>query len=182
MTMNRFRFIFLVIGLAIMFYFGFMVARCHYERIVDEKPDTVFGVDTFRYTTPASKDETKADIIYVKVPFNVADSSAVYERDSLQGIVERLTYENDSLTIALQRTTKHYSDSTYDAWVSGVKPSLDSLKVYRKNILVTTTKYVDRTYKPKFSFGVQGGMGVVFPINHYPTLGGYIGIGGAYNF
>lgn len=38
---------------------------------------------------------------------------------------------HDTTYVALQYQQNHYTDSLYEAWVSGVDPSLDSIKVYK---------------------------------------------------
>jgi len=58
-------------------------------------------------------------------------------------------------------TQKEYSDdSTYSAWVSGYKPSLDSINIYRKTVFVDRT--VTRTKKQNFFVGPYVGYGYDF--------------------
>lgn len=40
---------------------------------------------------------------------------------------------NDSIEVEIPVTQRHYVDSTYDAWVSGYEPRLDSIRVYARN-------------------------------------------------
>lgn len=54
-------------------------------------------------------------------------------------------------------------DSTYTAWVSGVRPSLDSIRTYRNTQYVDRYIYRDvvRQEKPKrFGVGLSAGYGV----------------------
>lgn len=47
----------------------------------------------------------------------------------------------DTLTVEVERVSRHYADSLYDAWVSGIDPTLDTLKVFPRSV----TTYIDRT-------------------------------------
>ena len=75
-------------------------------------------------------------------------------------------------------TQKIYQDSTYQAWVSGYKPSLDSIQVFQP--ITTITRTITTTevkYKAKrWGVGVQAGIGIT-PTKVEP----YIGIGVTYN-
>ena len=62
-------------------------------------------------------------------------------------IVDTIRIEADSTrAVTLPITQKHYSeDSTYDAWVSGYDPQLDSIKVYAKNNTEIVTNTITQT-------------------------------------
>lgn len=54
-------------------------------------------------------------------------------------------------------------DSTYTAWVSGVRPSLDSIRMYRQTQYVDRYIYRDIVRQPKpkrFGIGMSAGYGV----------------------
>ena len=54
-------------------------------------------------------------------------------------------------------------DSTYTAWVSGVRPSLDSIRMYRQTQYVDRYIYRDVFHQPKpkrFGIGLSAGYGV----------------------
>lgn len=54
-------------------------------------------------------------------------------------------------------------DSTYTAWVSGVRPSLDSIRTYRRTQYVDRYIYRDVVHQPKpkrFGIGLSAGYGV----------------------
>lgn len=66
--------------------------------------------------------------------------------------------ENDEYIIS--KTQRYYKDSTYEAWVSGYRPNLDSINVFRKTITNTITNTVTREIYPKttdlyFNVGVD---------------------------
>lgn len=61
-------------------------------------------------------------------------------------IVEVDISEDDSCYI-LDTETIHYRDSLYEAWVSGISPKLDSIKVFNKTVIRTVTRTV-----PEYKF------------------------------
>lgn len=86
--------------------------------------------------------------------------------------------EDDSIYL-IDAVTKHYKDSLYEAWVSGIDAQLDSIKVFNKTVTRTITKTVPE-YKyvtapsltKKWGFGgFVGGMSS-FDINHFNLQGG----------
>lgn len=127
--------------------------------------DTV--IDTIPYYMPVPKDSIVIRYQTVKLPVKKdTDSTEFYAHDSTENI-------RDSATVEIPITQKHYTDSAYDAWVSGYLPQLDSIKVYQPN--VTNTIYI----KPKpqrWNIGITGGYGIT-PKGFQP----YIGIGVTYN-
>ena len=84
-------------------------------------------------------------------------------------------------TIVLPREQVVYEDTAYRAVVSGVRPRLDSIWVYRPTKVVTITTTA-REAAPRWSFGVQGGVGLVAPVGGSPSVGGYLGVGLSYRF
>ena len=72
----------------------------------------------------------------VKVPTLLIFESV---KDSIQYITQEI-HVTDTLT--LKGEQKHYSDSTYDAWVSGVAVQLDSIHTYNTTTIIhKTTPY-----------------------------------------
>lgn len=88
------------------------------------------------------------------------------------------TLSIDSIAVEIPITQKIYQDSTYQAWVSGYKPSLDSIRVFQP--ITTITRTITNTevkYKSKrWGIGVQAGIGLT-PNKIEP----HIGIGIHYN-
>lgn len=143
----------LLIGLVIGFVFGMLAA---------EKPETASTVtvtDTIPYYKPVAKDSLVIRYETVKLPA-VRDTV----RDSL---IYKDTLVHDSVNVILPITQKKYEDSTYTAWVSGFRPNLDSINIYRKTVYKTITE------KPvRWGIGLVGGYG-------YGTKGTtpFIGVG-----
>ena len=108
---------------------------------------------------PVPKDSTV--ITYVTIPVPVSDTTTV-----------------DTLQATIPITQKMYRDSTYQAWVSGYMPALDSICVFQHT--KTITKTITNTqviHKAKrWGLGVQIGFGVT-PNKFEP----YVGIGVSYN-
>jgi len=80
--------------------------------------------------------------------------------------------------VAIPIEQKMYTDNYYyKAYVSGYKPQLDSIEVFRDTEYI----YIDPPeQKPKrFGIGIQAGYGVAF--TKQPTYAPYIGVGISYN-
>lgn len=88
------------------------------------------------------------------------------------------TLSSDSISVTLPITQKVYKDSTYEAWVSGYMPALDSIRVFQPVTTITNTiTQTEVRYKTKrWGLGVQVGVGFM-PSKIEP----YIGLGVTYN-
>lgn len=117
--------------------------------------------------TPIPRDSTilRYETITVPVPDTIRTTVA----DTLL---------SDSVTVEIPITQKVYQDSTYQAWVSGYKPSLDSIRIFQPVTTIThTITNTEIRYKTKrWGVGVQAGIGLT-PNKIEP----YIGIGVTYN-
>ncbi len=140
---------------------------------IPERVDTLFIRDTNTFTEPKKEPSPDVLIKEIPVPVYVADSSAI---DSLLNECARLERVGDSLRLVLLRVQRHYSDSTFDAWVSGVDPRLDSIKTYQTNMVITKEIPVIQVKKTRWGLGVQAGAGV-----GKDGLTPYVGIGISYN-
>jgi hypothetical protein len=148
---------------------AFFYNQCHQssvttqvEKTTDVKVDTVIRF----IDAPIPKDSLVLRYETVKVPVN--DTTYISAEHAFP----------DTLTVSIPITQKIYQDSTYQAWVSGYKSSLDSIKIYQPVTTITNT--VTNTavqYKTKrWGVGVQVGLGVT-PSKIEP----YIGVGVTYN-
>lgn len=90
------------------------------------EPDVKIVVDTISIErpVPVEKVVTSTKLIPVK-------GDTVYNES-----VSILTV-HDTTYVALQYQQNHYRDSLYEAWVSGVDPTLDSIKVYKTTKIVS---------------------------------------------
>lgn len=84
-------------------------------------------------------EEVQHDTIFVDRP--VYDTIIKENQRLIRVPVEQFCdiSEDDSMYI-LEAETKHYKDSTYEAWVSGIDPALDSIRVFNKTIIRTVTR------------------------------------------
>lgn len=119
---------------------------------------------------PSAKIDTVVihDTLHIAKPISV--ESAVVRIDTI-----RVKDANDTIYISapIPITQMRYTDSTYTAWVSGYSPSLDSIYVYPKREIITTTI---RPKPRRWGVGVHGGVGIT-PKGLQP----YIGLGISYN-
>jgi hypothetical protein len=124
------------------------------------KPKTIIQRDTIRITT--------IDTIRIPKPVYITEKKI----DTLTIQVKDTITINDTLYIQLPKTQRYYAkDSLYQAWVSGYKPSLDSINVFQKTIKETITNTI--TNKRRFGIGINAGYGIVFsnPVQLRPYLG-----------
>ena len=116
--------------------------------------DTI--VDTIKVVKPIAVDSVVSRYKVVNVE-RVKDTTIVNE-------VSEVVF--DTIRIRLPIESKHYTAESYDAWVSGYEPTLDSIKVYNREI---------KPKQSRWSIGLQGGVGMT-PRGVQP----YVGIGVAY--
>ena len=134
-----------------------LITRCT-NKAATEPPlrDTI--VDTIRVIKPIAKDSVVTRYKWVNVE-RVKDTIIVNE-------VSEVVF--DTVQVRLPIESKHYTAESYDAWVSGYEPQLDSIKVYSREVVA----------KPKirrWSIGLQGGVGLT-PKGVQP----FVGIGVTY--
>ena len=153
------KYILIGMGIVVAILIGFLVGRrCPRNdqgETLTPKVDTLFIRDTNSFTEPKKEPSPDVLIKEIPVPVYVADSSAI---DSLLNECARLERVGDSLQLVLLRVQRHYSDSTFDAWVSGVDPRLDSIKTYQTNMVITKEIPVIQVKKTRWGLGVQAGV------------------------
>lgn len=84
---------------------------------------------------------------------------------------------HDTLYIQLPVEQLEYRDSLYQAWVSGIRPALDSIRIFAPVQTVTITQ---RTKPPNWGIGITAGYGVTV-VDKNVRLAPYVGIGISYN-
>lgn len=123
--------------------YGFSNVRNTPKIDPEVKVDTLFIRDTIDRPVPvpvASK-----PVGTIKVPVPVHDTLRI----------------KDTLYVPLQKTQKTYMSPDYYAWVSGVEPNLDSLKIFRTTTVVTKEIKVPQPYRKKWGISITVGPGVV---------------------
>ena len=136
--------------------FGVIVwMRCHPHdpSTVYIKLDTVHIRDTLRATIPQPLKETpkRIDTVYLPILIDTTTDRTV---------------ESDSISVLIPITSKEYETDDYRAIVSGYKPSLDFMEVYRDKEIITLSPLQKKKH---WGLGLQTGYG-------YPS-GWYFGIG-----
>lgn len=119
------------VAIALVFYLlGFWTGKKVYGQPFDTdvKTDTIIKHDTVPDLSPKPKDS-----LHIKYVTRWLKS----KKDTVSQ-VEFITM-HDTVAVEVPITSKHYGNETYDAWVSGFEPSLDSIKVYQKTEYVTKT-------------------------------------------
>lgn len=156
--------------LAVAFGTALLYHGCQRDRVVintEKETEIVYDTIPVFIDTPIPRDSIVLRYKVVSVP--VYDTIKTPHADTLS---------SDSVSVVLPITQKHYSDSTYEAWVSGYEPALDSIRIFQPITTITNTiTNTEIRCKPKhWGLGVQVGIGVT-PSKIEP----YIGIGITYN-
>lgn len=122
--------------------------------------DTLVVRDTVRERYPVYVERTVTDTMLVALTDTVRISDTVYVR--------------------LPREQKRYADTNYAAWVSGYRPSLDSIEVYPVTRYVTKTVTKMEDSRKRWGIGIQAGYGIGLDGGKVTGVP-YIGIGISYD-
>lgn len=141
-------------------------------RFDEERRETI--IDTVYYREPVPVDSFVIRYITESVPvFKEGNDERVEVRhDTIQPVV---IMKEDSAQVVIPITQKIYEDSTYRAYVSGYRPSLDSIHIFK----YTEQVYIRAPTQNKiqrFSVGLQAGYGYT-PKGFQP----YVGVGVSIN-
>lgn len=155
-----------------------------------DKEDVVVDVDTItvvRYeymkdTMPSVKSERVIGKVSIPVLSNLSNTEnyvkntadTIHTNDDMYKKTENLYI--DSTEVEFNVVQRTYSDSTYTAYVSGVKvgdyPKLDSICVREYIFRETVTKITKEKELKRWNFGIVGGYGYGFCSNKFePFLG-----------
>lgn len=151
MTLDKTHFIVFIAGAVLGLLSGFFTGKAIYDQPMHEsvKRDTVWLTDTVPDLNPTPKDSATIKWVTKWLP------KAVH--DTVDNYVEVLDYIHDTVAVQVPITSKHYGNDTYDAWISGFEPSLDSIMVYQKTQIITET--ITRMKPPnKLSLSVNAGV------------------------
>jgi len=188
----------------LLFLAVFVASLClnvHHYTMREQEPyrDTIRTtfVDTIPYYKPVPKEEKPLGNITAKLPVsvpklpenvqkfpesgkNLQDSVQNFGKsvpdDHFEDMSEKVTPDSADVVVPITQTV--YEDSTYTAYVSGYRASLDSLifRMPREVTTITNTHY----QKPKrWSIGIQVGYGMT--LKGTPQFAPYVGIGVSYN-
>lgn len=134
--MNKTHLIVFLVGAFLGLCTGFFVGKGIYDHPLEESVtrDTVIVHDTITDYHPAPVDS--AVIKYVTKFFPVVRTDTVTHYEFFTA--------HDTVAVEVPITSKHYSNEQYDAWVSGFEPSLDSIKVYQKEVTITEVRTISK--------------------------------------
>ena len=119
-----------IVGAVLGLLCGFFSGKAIYDRPITEsvKRDTITIHDTIPDIAPIPKDSVRTRWVTRWLP---AKHDTITQWKTLT--------KYDSIAVQVPITSKHYGNDTYDAWVSGYEPSLDSIKVYKETQYITET-------------------------------------------
>jgi hypothetical protein len=143
----------------------FSISRCNRNNSNDSKistqVDTLYLLDTIRIEKPVPK-----------IIENI-DTFLVQTKDTL--------WLKDTLYLILPKEQKIYKEKNYQAWISGYRPELDSIHIFRNTQqIITSTTIRSKQKSHRWGIGIQAGYGLTLQQNTIKTTQ-YIGIGVSYN-
>lgn len=95
-------------------------------------------------------------------------------------VVTNTVFKTDTVYVRLPIEQKRYSGKDYEAWVSGSRPSLDSIRIFKaSDYTVATIQPKSNQRKRKWGIGLQAGYGI--RLAETPQLTPYIGVGVSYS-
>ena len=120
----------------------------------------------------------KIDTLYVRdtVRFEKPVPKLVYRRDTMLIPMIDTIRVSDTVYITAEREYKVYEDSLYRAVVSGFRPSLEEIDIYRREKTVTVTAMVVKE-QPKWGFGISLGPGLMLDTQGKMHAGAAVVIG-----
>ena len=134
---------------------SWLLPRCGVEAEGNEIVTSDTIRDTVTVREPVARDSVLVRTVVRELPVVRTDTVRI-----ASGV------QRDTVSVEIPVTQRVYSDSLYDAWVSGFEARLDSIRIKRET--VTVTKRVPK----RWGVGVQAGVG---------TGGAYVGVGITYN-
>lgn len=153
---------------------------------------TIF--DTIPYPMPVPKDSLVIRYITEKLPVSTETENFSTKNSDFSTGNGNIAQENitgngnissdnipDSIAVDIPITQKVYEDSLYRAYVSGYRPSLDSLIIFpRHDITTVTNGYTyPKSRQKRWGIGIHVGYGMT--MSRTPQFTPYIGFGISYN-
>ena len=143
-----------LIIICVLLFICFGVGYNRGKKSVDIQTDTVKIEKVITEYKPVYKGETTLSTQKIKIPLYAIfpEQNDNQKIDSLYHIIDSLKFTTDSLEVELQRVQRYYETDNYEAWVSGIDPALDSIKVKQNITYVTNTQVIE---DKKFSLNVE---------------------------
>lgn len=161
----------LIAGMALGLWLHGCESRTEVSQVEVVRCDTLSRVDTVREVEPVPvlSAVVRIDTVWLEA---VQSPESRVQRDTV--------VVHDSVRVVVPIEQKIYADTSYTAWVSGFRPSLDSIEVYNRTVEVTRTVETTRTIEvprlKRWGLGVTAGYGWS-PKGFTP----YVGVGVTYN-
>lgn len=166
MKLGKTHFIVFCVGIFLGLCTGFFTGKAIYDKPLNVgiKRDTVVVHDTIVDVAPVPKDIACTRYVTRYLP--------LVKRDTVDHFLEVTKMVRDTVGVEIPITSKHYGGDSYDAWVSGFEPSLDSIKVYQRTEYITET--ITRMKPPnKWELDIIGGINYATSSQHWlPYAGG----------
>ena len=142
------------------------------DGVVSDTTRVVF-YDTIKVIKPIPRDSIVVSYITDRLPIERDSARLTNEASNVAPDMNVASKEEpDSANVIIPISSKEYRGDDYRAWVSGYRPSLDSIYVFPKHETITITN----TPKMKrWSIGIQAGYGFT-----QAGVQPYIGIGIGY--
>lgn len=164
------------------------------ENIAASDTTKVTIFDTIPYLMPVPKDSLVIRYITEKLPVSTETENFSTKNNDFSTGNGNIAQENitgngnissdnipDSIAVDIPITQKVYEDSLYRAYVSGYRPSLDSLIIFpRHDITTVTNGYTyPKSRQKRWGIGIHVGYGMT--MSRTPQFTPYIGFGISYN-
>ena len=140
--------------------------------------DTLILRDTVHIALPSPQTTDTVGTVTIPVPVPPDRHTGTIRTDTL-----RIT---DTVYIRLPIEQRYYTGPHYEAWISGHRPRLDSLRIRTEALRLTTATTVSHTATAarqsktgRWGIGIHLGYGMT--LAPQPQLRPYIGIGISYN-
>ncbi|MCM1503406.1 MAG: hypothetical protein NC115_12200 [Bacteroidales bacterium] len=132
------------------------------------------------HLAPDTNVVTRTDTVIIRDTF--VHEKPIYMTSRIIDTV-RIVYQKDTVTvhdtIVMYREQRFYDHEKYQAWVSGIEPRLDSIRVFPETKYITTETLI-RPRPKRWGIGVQAGYGVhIYNGQVHPAP--YVGLGVSYN-
>lgn len=130
-----------------------------------EVVDTIIHIDTIAYLLPIPHDSVVIRYDHIAVPIVPTHCDSIEHCSDKDNVT--VDVSQDSATIHIPITQQVYETDTYKAYVSGYRPSLDSIFIMNKMTEVIVKKQAKAN---RFNIGVQAGYGLT-PKGFQPYVG-----------
>ena len=169
----------LVVSLFVSLFFNYRQYRDSQEMIPTIKDVTTYEIKEHKEENPTAEKESSVGSIKGKLPTTKGENYIAKTTTKGENYISMSPGgAEDSAEVVIPITQKKYEDSTYTAYVSGYKPTLDSITIRSRVITHTITETKIKKAYRKINIGIIAGYSYNAQMNKFgPT----IGVGVCYN-